>query len=165
MNKCINLKQKFNKTLYCKKLNKEINIRECNNCQFKEFKSTGFQYKSPVKTGISQRTKKLAKAEKNRFSILTNDLTYCYICKKNDLLVKRDALHEVFFGSNRLISIKYGLVIPLCVEHHREMHKNHDWQEYWHIVGQKAFMNYYNKSVDEFIEVFGKNYLSHKKRS
>ncbi len=35
---CIYLKQKLNRTLECKKQNKIINIKECNNCKFKEYK-------------------------------------------------------------------------------------------------------------------------------
>lgn len=38
MSYCTNLKQKMNKTLYCKKHNKLINIKDCSNCQFKDYK-------------------------------------------------------------------------------------------------------------------------------
>lgn len=40
---------------------------------------------------IKQKSSKLAKLEKNRFSILTNNLEKCYFCSK-----KRKELHEVF---------------------------------------------------------------------
>lgn len=35
MNNCNHLKQKLNRTLQCKRTNKIINIRECNNCKYK----------------------------------------------------------------------------------------------------------------------------------
>ena len=35
---CIYLKQKINRNLECKKQNKIINIKECNNCKYKEYK-------------------------------------------------------------------------------------------------------------------------------
>lgn len=160
MNKCINLKQKFNKTLYCKKLNKEINIRECNNCQHKEFKSTGFQYKSPDKTGIKKRSSKLAKSERNRESIFTDDLTKCIICGKSPV-----NKHEIFGGRNRQLSIKYKLVVPFCLEEHHNqiackgIHFNKDMQDYWHRLGQKKFMEYYGMSKEEFVKIFDTNYL------
>lgn len=29
----------------------------------------------------------------------------------------------------------------------------------WQKIGQKAFMEYYNKTIEEFIQIFGRNYL------
>lgn len=145
---CKNFKQKLNRKLYCNKLKREIKTSECSNCKYKEY---------PIKsnpTKLKKRTSKQAKLERNRFSILTNDLDHCVICSS-----KKDHLHEVFFGRNRANSIKYGCVIPLCSTHHTEMHRNKEWQDYWHIVAQKRFMEYYHKSVDEFIEIFKINYL------
>lgn len=145
---CKNLKQKVNRKLYCNKLKREIKISECSNCKYRQY-----SIKSNS-TKLKYRTKKQAKLERNRFSILTNDLDHCVICSS-----KKDHLHEVFFGRNRANSIKYGCVIPLCSTHHTEMHRNKEWHDYWHIVAQKRFMEYYHKSVDEFIEIFKINYL------
>ena len=148
MKNCKNLKQKLNRKLYCNKLKKEIKISECSNCKYREY---SIKLNS---TKLKSRTKKQAKLERNRFSILTSDLEHCIICG-----VKKEHLHEVFFGRNRTNSIKYGLVIPLCSLHHIEMHKNKEWQEYWHIIAQKRFMEYYHKSSDDFIGIFKINYL------
>ena len=145
---CKNLKQKLNRKLYCNKLKRKIKISECNNCKYKEYSI------KPNSTKLKTRTKKQSKLERNRFSILTNDLEHCIICG-----AKKDHLHEIFFGRNRANSIKYGLVIPLCSLHHIEMHKNKEWQEYWHIIAQKRFMEYYHKSSDDFIGIFKINYL------
>lgn len=145
---CIHLKQKVNRKLYCKKLKSDIMISECSNCKYKEY-----SIKSNS-TKLEKRTSKQSKIEKNRFSILTNDLNHCVICG-----AKKDHLHEVFFGRNRANSIKYGCVIPLCYTHHAEMHKNKEWQDYWHIIAQRRFMEYYHKSIEEFIEIFKINYL------
>ena len=143
---CKNLKQKVNRKLYCKKLKSDIKISECSNCKYKEYL---------IKTNLTKlekKTYKQTKLERNRFSILTNDLEHCIICG-----VKKEHLHEVFFGRNRLNSIRYGLVIPLCSMHHIEMHKNKEWQEYWHKKGQQAFIAYY-PDID-FLEIFKFNYL------
>lgn len=145
---CKNLKRKVNKKIYCNKLKREIKISECSNCKYKEY-----SIKSNL-TKLKKRTSKQAKLERNRFSILTNDLEHCVICG-----AKKDHLHEVFFGRNRTNSIKWGCVIPLCSAHHVEMHKNKEWQEYWHIIAQKKFMEYYHKSIDEFIDAMKKNYF------
>ena len=152
---CKNLKQKVNRNLYCKKLKSDIMISECSNCKYKEYKTqtcSKAQYKT--QKSMKMRSSKQTKLERNRFSILTNNLDHCVICGS-----KKDHLHEVFFGRNRTNSIKWGCVIPLCSAHHVEMHKNKEWQEYWHIIAQKKFMEYYHKSIDEFIEIFKINYL------
>ena len=143
---CKNLKQKVNRKLYCKKLKSDIKISECSNCKYKEYSIKS----NPTK--LKKRTSKQAKLERNRFSILTNDLDHCVMCR-----AKKEHLHEIFFGRNRANSIKYGLVIPLCSMHHIEMHKNKEWQEYWHKKGQQAFITYY-PDID-FLEIFKINYL------
>ena len=148
MSNCLHLKQKVNRKFYCKKAKKEIKISYCNNCKYKEYSN------KLNSTKLKKRTSKQSKLERNRFSILTNDLDHCIICK-----AKKEHFHEVFYGRNRLNSIKYGLVIPLCCSCHTEMHRNKEWQEYWHIVAQKRFIEYYRKSIDEFIEIFKINYL------
>ena len=111
------------------------------------------------KTELKKRTYKQAKIEKNRYSILTTDLEHCIICGKSPI-----NLHEIFYGSNRLTSIKYGLVIPLCTcNHHKSnvegIHKDKELDLIWKVKGQQAFMKHYNKTIEEFIEVFGRNYL------
>lgn len=143
---CKNLKQKVNRKLYCKKLKSDIMISKCNNCKYKEY-----SIKSNS-TKLKKRTGKQNKLERNRFSILTNDLDHCVICG-----AKKDHLHEIFFGRNRLNAIKYGLMIPLCQTHHAEMHKNNEWQDYWHKKGQQAFMAHYPNL--DFMEIFKINYL------
>ena len=134
--------KKYNKYGYCTKYKKEVSLfcKECSAIEYKETK--------PIK----KRTYRLAKAEINRTSIFTEDLNHCIICGR-----KRDNLHEVFFGRNRQLSIKYGLVIPLCIECHREMHKNKELQDVWHKKGQAVFEQAYPEL--EFIKIFRYNYL------
>ncbi len=151
MNYCIYLKKRKGKP-FCKHCNKEITFDKCKNCKHKE-------YKIKKKYKIKQRTYKQAKAEAKRFSILTDDLKHCIICGKAPV-----NKHEIFYGSNRHNSIKYGLVIPLCTsEHHvgnaKGIHADKKLDLEWKQKGQQAFMKHYNKNVDEFISIFGKNYL------
>ena len=157
-NNCIYLKQKINRTLECKKKKKIINIKECNNCKLKEYKKcteiskNSAKYTSKNKE-LRKKSTNLAKLERNRFSVFTNDLEHCIICKR-----KKEHLHEIFFGSNRKKSMQYGFVIPLCHECHAEMHRNKYWQKYWHIKGQKCWEEKIG-TREEFIRVFGRSYL------
>ena len=158
---CIYLKQKLNRNLECKKRNKIINIRECSNCEYKEYKSekcTEFSKNSAKYTSKNKELRKkstnLAKLERKRYSVFTDDLEHCIICKR-----KKDHLHEIFFGANRKKSMQYGFVIPLCHECHSEMHRNKNWQEYWHIKGQKYWENNIG-TREKFIETFGKSYIN-----
>ena len=154
---CIYLKQKLNRTLECKKQKKIINIKECNNCKYKEYKRTEFSKNSAnlyqKKTTLHKKSAKLVKLERNRFSAFTDDLDHCIICKR-----KKEHLHEIFFGANRKKSMQYNFVIPLCHKCHSEMHINKEWQEYWHVKGQEYWERFIG-SREEFIRVFGKSYL------
>lgn len=78
---------------------------------------------------------------------------------------RRDGLHrhEVFYGANRQKSIKYGLVVFLTPEMHNMsdygVHFNKDLNDELRCIGQKAAMEYYGWSVDQFRDIFGANYL------
>ena len=68
---------------------------------------------------------------------------------------------KYFFGiANRQLSKNYGLVIPLCEElHHNQyackgIHFDKKLCKKWQIIGQKAFMEHYNKTADEFRMIF-----------
>lgn len=108
--------------------------------------------KSHTKNVIKKKSSKLAKLERNRFSILTNDLEHCYICKG-----KKMDIHEVFSGKNRQASMKYGLVIPVCRKCHNLVQKDSTLIAKMHKVGQKVFKKHYKN--ENFIEIFGENYL------
>ena len=111
------------------------------------------EQKSGTKNIIKQKSSKLAKLERNRFSIITNDLEVCYICKK----AKKEDLHEIFEGKNRQVSMKYGLVIPICRKCHNLITNDKTLQEKCHKVGQKVFKKHYKN--ENFEKVFGRNYL------
>lgn len=71
--------------------------------------------------------------------------------------------HEVFFGPNRQKSIKYGLVVFLLPELHnmsnQGVHFNKGFDDELKRIGQKAAMEYYGWTAEQFMDVFGKNYL------
>lgn len=69
--------------------------------------------------------------------------------------------HEIFFGTGqRQLSIKYGLQIDLCAEHHRGAdgpHHNREINLKYKREAQTKFEAKYGH--EKFIEVFGRNYL------
>lgn len=164
-------KQGFNKYV-CKRTNKEIKLCDCKNCPYKEYKDkkcttivkkSGLEWKNAQKSPVycakmKQRSSKLAKLERERKSLFTDDLEHCIICGKSPV-----NKHEIFGGRNRLNSIKYDLVIPLCTcEHHdqvnrRGIHFDKKLRDEWHIKGQLKFIESYPNLV--FEDIFKKNYL------
>lgn len=71
--------------------------------------------------------------------------------------------HEVFFGANRQKSIEYGLVVFLTPEAHnmsdKGIHANREFDLYVKRIAQRAAMEKYDWTIDDFREIFGKNYL------
>lgn len=100
---------------------------------------------------MKKKSSKLANLERNRFSIITDNLKYCIICGKP----KQD-LNEIYAGRNRQNSMKYGLVIPMCRRCHTEYTNNAEMQMKWKKLGQEVFEDTYN---EDFIDIFKRNYL------
>ena len=46
-------------------------------------------------------------------SILADNMDYCIFCGSPTV-----EIHHIFFGPDRPIADKYGLVVPLCNKHH-----------------------------------------------
>lgn len=74
------------------------------------------------------------------------------------------ARHEIFYGrKNRQKSIEDGLVVFLTPELHNMsdygVHFNKSFDIELKQLGQKRWMEYYEKTVEEFIERYGRNYL------
>ena len=92
----------YSKYIYCSNpnLKKEITFKQCKNCKYKEYKQ--------VKE-LKKKSNSLKKLEDKRYSILTDNLKICYICRK-----KKKHIHEIYKGSNRQTSMKNGFCIPIC---------------------------------------------------
>lgn len=95
---------------------------------------------------------KIRTLERKRFSILTNDLDHCYICKK-----PKQHLHEIFYGRNRKNSMIYGCVIPVCFMCHNKIHHNWILDETLKNKCCEKFKEVYPDL--DFIDIFHKNYL------
>lgn len=96
-------------------------------------------------------------------SIIQEDKTHCFICKMNTNLEPLDC-HHIFGASNRDKSEKYGLKVYL---HHnkchifgeKSVHRNTIIDRALKATAQKIAMKHYGWSLDEFVEIFGKNYI------
>ena len=97
---------------------------------------------------------------KEEICIMPIDLNYstkrtAYYCER----------HEVFFGkAYRQKSIKDGLIVFLTPELHRGTYGVHgkygkDLNLYLKQIAQKRWQEYYNKTTEDFIARYGKNYL------
>ena len=90
-------------------------------------------------------------------SILIGSMEFCMICGKPN-----PECHHVLYGTaNRKWSDKYGLVVPLCGEHHRgsylSPHFNREFDLRLKKYAQERFQEEYPEL--NFREIFGKNYL------
>ena len=99
---------------------------------------------------MRKKSNKLIKLEKNRYSIFTNDMTRCYYCHTRTYKID---IHEVYGGSNRQRSMKYGLCVPLCRKCHSNEMIINDLRKWCQREYEKTH------SRNEFIKLIGKSYL------
>ena len=84
----------------------------------------------------------------------------CEICDKWANLHR----HHVYMGNKqRNISEKYGAVMYLCIECHTEgktaVHRNKEVRLWTQQEMQQKLMDENGWTVEEFISIFGRNYL------
>ena len=95
-----------------------------------------------------------------RYSIINDDLEHCIECGHTNV-----ELHEVFYGiKNRNKSIEDGLVIPLCKKYHHRgnligIHKDKELNLKYKKIAEQRWLEYYNKTTNDFIKRYGRNYL------
>ena len=72
--------------------------------------------------------------------------------------------HEVFFGTaNRKKSIEDGMVIFMPPELHNMsdhgVHFNHSFDLFIKQIAERAWLDYYKRTVNDFIQRYGKSWL------
>lgn len=87
----------------------------------------------------------------------------CFLCGRNG---NGDPLerHHIFGGANRNLSEKYGLTVMLCGNRcHRNgefaAHQCRTTAELLHQYGEKKWMQETGGTIEDFISIFGRNYL------
>ena len=124
--------------------NEKIVNNICSNCNYYLIDNCR---KKQLKKSYSQNKK-----EKNRFSIIYSDLSKCCICDSTFNI----ELNEVFEGSYRQSSIKYGAVCPFCELHHKQFHNDRKFNLEYKCLFQNELikLNDYNW----YISIFKINY-------
>ena len=87
-------------------------------------------------------------------SIISNE-EKCYICESTINLHK----HHVWHGSNRKLAEIDGLYVRLCLYCHKNLHDKGIHDRYLMEIGEQAYLDHYNKTIDDFIKRYGKNVL------
>lgn len=87
----------------------------------------------------------------------------CFLCGRNGNGDKLDR-HHIFGSANRSKSEKYGLVVLLCHERchifgEYSVHQNAEVMDYVHKYGQRLAQKKYGWTKEEFMSIFGCNYL------
>ena len=166
MNYCIHLKKRKNKP-YCNIIKKEIPFSRCQECGDKEYKpkskvnslyknkKSTLKGKSPVKSGKrKKKSNKLAKLEKNRFSVFTDDINKCMFCSATTNLT----WHEIYCGRNRQNSMEDGLCLRMCMLCHKKKQEDVQFNEFWHREAQL----YYEQNIgtrEQFLARYRRSYL------
>lgn len=101
---------------------------------------------------MKKKTAKLRSLERKRYSIITEDLTHCFICGCTPV-----DMHEVYGGCHRLASMKNGLCIPLCRRHHQIVTEDTDFSLSLKLLMQFEYEKTHTRA--EFMKIIGRNYL------
>ena len=102
---------------------------------------------------MRKKSYKLAKLERNRYSVFYGSLAMCCNCGSFYNVTK----HEIFEGRNRRNSMKYGFVIPLCLSCHERLQEDYDFNIKWKRKAQTYFEENYG-SREDFLKVFRQSY-------
>lgn len=92
--------------------------------------------------------------------VINQEIKQCAVCGTKDNL----HLHHIMFGKNRKKADQDGLTVWLCYQHHEGTNgvhgKNgHKLDEDLKRYAEKKWLEYYNKTKEDFIQRYGKNYL------
>lgn len=100
---------------------------------------------------MRRKSSKLAKLERNRYSILTDDLEHCFYCGRSPV-----DIHEIYGGANRKVSMANGFCVPLCRHHHELVTRNEGASLLKEICQQEYERTH---SREDFMRLVGRNYL------
>ena len=72
--------------------------------------------------------------------------------------------HHCLLGKNRKKAEEDGLKVWLCYEHHRGTNGVHgkngnELQEHLKVIAETVWLDYYDKTKEDFIIRYGRNYL------
>ena len=103
---------------------------------------------------MKRKSYKIRNLERHRKSVFYDDLNTCCYCGSTFELTK----HEIFEGRNRIHSMEYGFVLPLCWKCHQKLQEDVEFNKKWKSKAQTYFINYIG-TYDDFMNIFRKNYM------
>ena len=166
MNYCVYLKKRKNKP-FCKLLNEEITFFRCRECDSKEYKKSTKSLKNSAisyhkndkllntSTKMKNKSNKLAKLERNRFSVFTVNKDKCMVCESTYQLT----WHEIYQGRNRRNSMEDGFCLRLCLNCHEEKQEDIYFNDFWHKKAQMYYEEFIG-SREDFLARYRRNYLN-----
>ena len=101
---------------------------------------------------MKKKTERLKKLERERFSIITNDLKNCFLCGSTPT-----DLHEIYGAGNRQASMRKGFVVPLCRRHHQQAHEDAELSRQLKIICQLKYEEEHTR--EEFMKIIHKNFI------
>jgi len=125
-----------------------------NSAVFLQNSAKNLQKTSKKVANMKNKSKKLSKLERDRFSVFTDDKNKCMFCPATTNLT----WHEIYAGRNRRNSMVYGFCLRMCLNCHEEKQEDVEFNEFWH--GQAQL--YWEENIgsrDEFLSIFRRNYL------
>ena len=88
-------------------------------------------------------------------SKFTQDMTHCFVCGR-----PYPQIHHMMNGANKKKSGKYGLILPLCINHHTGAEGVHTKPEKMLACKQMAQLKFEEEHTrEEWLAEFGKSYL------
>ena len=83
----------------------------------------------------------------------------CFLCKRGC----NTENHHIFYGKNRKRADADGMTVHLCHWCHNEpprgVHFNKPMDMCLKQLGERTWLRYYGKTIDDFITAYGRNYL------
>lgn len=88
-------------------------------------------------------------------SVFTDDTEHCFVCGR-----PYPQIHHMMNGANKKKAEKYGLILPLCLNHHTGAEGVHSKPEKMLACRQMAQRKFEEEHTrEEWLSKFGKSYL------
>lgn len=91
-------------------------------------------------------------------SIIDPMATRCFLCQKRKSL----EVHHIFHGTaRRRLADEDGMIVHICRDCHRKLHEmpGGEMEKSLQEFGEEHWMFYYDKTKEDFIRRYGKNYI------
>lgn len=92
---------------------------------------------------------------KRRYSIIQKGFDTCFLCGQ----YATDQHHCLHGSGRRKLADEDRLTVMLCHRCHMLLHDKGNMDRELQKIAQKTYMEHYHKTVQDFVNRYGKNYL------